>query len=449
MMTDRSPVLRSTIAKVPLWTAPSVVFAALLAAACGTPDPVPGMPSPGAGAAGGRPSASGGTSFTPGGTSGLVGDGGIIDCGPPPVSTGAFSKRALLTAAADCASYHYCHFEGAAEYLYQQVQRSIDEPSDATLEAARAAWRQAMLVWGRAELFQFGPAGSRAQDPYHGRSFRDRIYSWPSTSRCRVEEQIVGQGYRGGFENVLVTGKGLFALEYLHFYPGSDTACSATSSTGQAWPGLDAGDLAQRKQDYALATAGDVLALARGLRHAWDPDGEDFRQTLIDAVGYDKPGSGSDQEALNIVAWSLVYVEREVKDWKIGPHTRLTLPPAPVDGFETPHARLGRELVIANLEGFRSLYQGCGEDGAGIGFDDWLVSANHADLARDIDRATEGALEGVRAFPPFHEASTAQFTALYDDAIKPLSDLLKNELMAGNGSPLNLSLPASAAGDND
>src|SRR5690606_22202952 len=120
--------------------------------------------------------------------------------------------------------------------------------------------------------------------PYYGRSFRDRIYAWPSVSRCRVEEQLVSQSYRDGLGAVLASSKGLYALEYLLFYPGSDTACAPGSATGSAWAGIEP-ELAQRKRDYARAVALDVDALVGELRTSWDPLGGNFRQTFIDAAG--------------------------------------------------------------------------------------------------------------------------------------------------------------------
>lgn len=417
------------------WMVRSASVAALLLAACDTD-----APSSGAG---------GGTSGTP--STGTPDGGGLVpmECGPAPLSSGEFTKQALLTAAGDCALWHYCQFDAAAASLHRDVQAYAVDGNEAALETARASFREAMLSWAHAELFQFGPAGSRAHDPYHGASFRDRIYSWPSTSRCRVEEQLIAASAAPDFNRVLVSGKGLFALEYLLFYPGSDTACSATSTTASEWAALDATELSRRKREYASAVSGNVTSLARELWATWAPNGGNFRQTLIDAVGYEKPGSDRDQEALNVVAWSLVYGEKEIKDWKVGPFTGKVLPPAPVDGFEAPYANLSQELVVTNLEGLRSLYQGCGSDGQGIGFDDWLVAAGHGDLASDLDGALAGALTATRAFPPFSEATEEAFASLYDGGIKPLTDLLKNELMAGNGSALNLSLPAGAAADND
>lgn len=418
-----------------------LVLCALLS--CGTDAPVPG-----AARAGGAPAAE--ASPSAGGAPAATGQPELSsDCGPRPVLSGEFTKRALLTAVADCALWHYCQFDAAAAALNQAVEAHVAAAGGATLDGARAAWREAMLTWGRAELFRFGPAGSRALDPYHGLSFRDRIYAWPSVSRCRVEEQLISRGYEGDIDRVLASSKGLYALEYLLFYPGSDTACAATSATASAWAALEPAGIDERKRAYGVALSRNVSTLVRELRALWDPAGSNFRQTFIDAVGYDKPGSDNDQEALNIVGWSLVYAEKEVKDYKVGPFTGKMLPPAPVDGFEAPFAALARDLVVTNLEGLRSVYQGCGAEGEGLGFDDWLVAANHADLAAALDGALAGALAAARAFPAFEVATQVEFAGLYDDGLRPLTDLIKNELLAGGGSALNLSLPASAAADTD
>lgn len=413
-----------------------------------TPDPEEVFGSGGAsggtktGAAGSR--ASGGMSF--GGSAGAPPTG--LECGPPPLVEGSFSKRRLLEASASCAEWHYCDFESAATLLRDRVVAWAEKPSDANLAAAREAWVRAMESWSHAELFQFGPAGSATQDPYHGAGYRDRIYAWPSISRCRVEEQVANQRYLDeGIDRALITARGLFALEYLLFYPGDDHACTPTSSAGKTWSTLDAAEIAERKAAYARALAEDVLALTQQLRSRWSADGGNFRDTLIRAEGYDKPATDRDQEALNIVAWSFVYIERQVKDWKVG-HPAGLNPAAPLDGFETPFALQAVQALRANLRSFQRLFEGCGGDGAGVGFDDWLIAAGHGDLAADMIAAWKVAQAAVDAFPPFHEATTEDFLALHA-SIKGLSDLIKNEFLAGAGSPLNLSPPAGVEGDND
>jgi predicted lipoprotein len=369
------------------------------------------------------------------------------DCGPPPVTSGPFTKQRLREAASDCAVHQYCRFEATADWLEQRVVAYSTEPSAENLDVARVAWRRAMASWSRIELLQFGPVASRAmsagKDSYQGLGIRERIYSWPLTARCRVEDQVASQAYVAqGFGNVLVSSKGLPGLEYQLFYPGSDTACLPGTPTGKVWPTLGVDELASRKRAYAVAVAGNVTAEIRALMELWRPEGGNFRETFVSASGYD----GSEQEALNVLAWALIYVEREVKDWKLGIPAGYTLM-HPVSGQEAPFSGVSTENLRENLHGFRSLFEGCGEEGEGLGFDDWLVEAGHADLASRILTALAGAQSVVGAAPPLEQATPAQLEALFR-AVKALTDLLKGE-MFGAGSPLNLKLPEGVASDTD
>jgi uncharacterized protein len=368
-------------------------------------------------------------------------------CGLAPVSSAPFSREALRAAAAQCATWHYCRFDSAASTLDARVQELSTAPSLPTLEAAQAAWRAAMALWSRVELFQFGPLGSKAEsagkDIFEGQGIRDLIHAWPSTARCRVEDQLISQTYAArGVDAVLISGRGLFGLEYLLFYPNGDTACAANSATGTQWARLDGATIAVRKRAYAAALASDIAAKAKRLIEAWSPSGGNFMPVFVGAGGA-YPG---EQEVMNVLAWSLVYVEREVKDWKIGVPAGYTLT-SPVTLPEAPFAGVATESLQGNLRGFRSLFQGCGDNGEGLGFDDWLNEVGHPELAADMLVAWERAQAAVDAFPPLHTASIAQLDALYS-TLKGLTDLLKADFF-GAGSPLNLELPGNVEGDTD
>jgi len=364
-------------------------------------------------------------------------------CGEPPKTAGAFSQEALRAAGADCAVWHYCAFQAVATELASAVEAYAQERSSAQLTAAREAFRRAMRVWSQAELFQFGPAASSAQsagkDIYQGKGLRDRIYAWPATARCRVEEEIVEQ--TTDVSRVLISGRGLFALEYALFYEGSDTACASGTRVAADWASLSPEQVTERKLAYAVAVTKDLRAQIDALIAAWQPDGGNFRPQFVSASGY--PNA---QEALNVLGWALIYVEREVKDWKLGLPAGYTMT-APVTGPETPFARMGTEAIRANLRGFRALYQGCGSDGEGLGFDDWLEAVGHGELAREITGAYVEAQSTMDAFPALHEASPTQLDTAYQ-ALRKLTSLLKGDLF-GTGSPLNLKLPASVEGDTD
>ena len=368
------------------------------------------------------------------------------DCGAAPVSNEPFTREALRAAASDCAVYQYCRFEAKAQKLAEKVNAHAQARSEESLLAAQAAWREAMARLQNVELFQFGPYGSKAEaagrDTYQGQAIRDQIYSWPVTARCRVEEQVATEKYKTqGWNNVFISARGLYALEYLLFYPGTDSVCPPGTPTATAYASLDASELDTHKLAYAVALAGDVQSRMASLIAAWKPDSGNFRETFVSASGYP-----DGQEALNILAWSLVYVEREVKDWKLGIPAGYTLT-HPVTEAETPYAHVGSDNLRENLRGFQSLFQGCGENGEGLGFDDWLTDAGHPELAAEMVTALANARAAAETFPPLDAATPEQLETMYR-AVKALTDPLKNDLF-GAGSPLNLKLPAGVASDTD
>lgn len=455
----------------PRWFRPGTALLVALTmsafAGCGTKDPKPGQGSGGSSSTGGRSpgKGSGGVDFGAdggaGGDSGLGGDGqvdgsggrkgpggtggsGATDsgrnCGERPVSNEEFTKKRLLESAGACSAYSACVFSSAAFELGRQVTRYADSPSDARLEAARAAWLDAALVWSETAPSQFGPIASTASDRYHGRGIGSFIHAWPALNRCEIEKQVATRAYEEqGFQRILPSARGLAALEYLLFYEGDDTVCASNSTTYKVWAELSEEEIDQAKRDYARAVVGDLYEKSQELVSVWDKDGEDFGKKLSNYEGY-----GSEQEALNVVAWSLLYPYDSIRDLKIGPLVGIG---TALKNPESPYAEIDTESIRANLAAFRALFQGCGEGGEGIGFDDWLTAAGADDLRQEIQDAFDTIDAHAAELPPLDEASDAELNDFYAE-LKVLSDLLKQQFF-GSGSVLNLKLPASAASDTD
>jgi hypothetical protein len=265
------------------------------------------------------------------------------------------------------------------------------------------------------------------------------VHPWPDLNRCQVETQVVQKGFLQGWDVVFPSSRGLFPVEYALFYPGADTACFPNSDTAKIWATQSPAQLTQAKTDYAVAIVDNIVAVSLEIRNVWAPAGENFKAKLLAFDGY-----GSEQETLNVVAWSLLYPEQEIKDLKLG--SLAGFQPA-ANNPETPFARVEADNMRTNLRAFRTLFQGCGADGVGVGFDDWLIAAGQQQLASDILATLASAQAAADAFPAFPQATPAQFVDMYN-AIKPLTNLLKTS-MFGSASPLNLKLPASAASDTD
>lgn len=369
--------------------------------------------------------------------------------GPGP-GGGDFTKAALLSAVADCTFARYRDFEAGARALRDAEVENAAAPTVEGATRVRAAWLAAADLWQEAEPFRLGPAAGAAEPG--GRDLRDQIYAWPVISRCKVEEQIVNGAYAGpGFATSLVNGRGLFALEYLSFYEGADNACSPFSPINAegGWAALTPDELVRRKAAYGAAAAGDVLVRAGELVAAWDPTSGPFRADFLKA-GAGSTTYPSEQDALNAVNQALFYVEKEVKDYKLGRPlgyyecAATTCPEA----VESLYARTSTANVRANLRGFGRLFNGCGEGGAGLGFDDWLSAVGASDLAGRMRGALAGAEAAALALElPVDQALTSDPTkaAALHASVKALTDLLKTEFI----TVLNLELPKGAEGDND
>jgi uncharacterized protein len=284
------------------------------------------------------------------------------------------------------------------------------------------------------------------------------IYAWPLRAECKVDEQTVSQNFRSpdfhaqNFAVSPLTGRTLSALEYLLFNEALTNNCTqyAAINASGSWAALSAGDIQSRRRAYAAEAAKDVGTQALALTRAWSTEGDDFRARLV-RPGPQNATFTSEQQALNAVAAALFYLDLEVKDFKLA--TPLGLTPectstACPDAIESRHTQLSLAYIQENLEGFRRLFEGCGENYAGLGFDDWLRDAGAGDLADRMVSDLSAAHATARAL----SGSLAQLLVSNKDgvagvrtAIKKVTDELKTEMV----TILNLELPATSEGDND
>lgn len=365
----------------------------------------------------------------------------------------AFTKQALIDEIGACSLALFDTFRGEAAALAEAASANAEAPSPDGQLVVQERWLSAMLVWQRAELFRFGPA-AMTTDP-GGRGLRDHIYAWnrnpPGNNRCRIEQAIAGQGYaEPGFADGLVVVRTLAALEFLTFYGGTDTACTAFDDivAQGTWAALGEAELMERRADYAQVAATDVARRAEDLYRAWSPDGDDFLGTFT------SPGNGTfvdEQSVLDAVGSAFFYLDKDVKDFKVGMPLAL-VPECPKascpEAFESQYARASTLLLYENLNGFEELFAGCGGSADALGFDDWLVAVGGEDLALRMQAALDEAQRVVATLdPPLEDAlltDPSKVSAVHQ-AIKGVTDLLKTEFV----TLLDLELPSSVATDND
>lgn len=366
----------------------------------------------------------------------------------PPAQV-AFSKSALLRAATQCAVEQYGALRDSARALASEIAALTHDAS--RLASARQVFGETMGAFQRVELFRVGPS-ARAMDP-GGEELRDQIYSFPLINRCQIDRNLVSQVYATDFSAVLLNARGLGALEYLLFERGESNTCSAGIDINAkgTWAALDSAELEQRRSAYADVVANDILVQADRLVEAWDEDGGNFTEQVL-AAGNGSTVYSTQQSALNAWGHALFYLEKEVKDyklgWPLGIVAECTSGSCPY-AAELPYSGLSARSIEQNLIGFRLLFEGCEDGYQGIGFDDWLTAVDpEGDLGSRMLAGLEGAELAVRALPrPLEDAfyDAPDEARQVHAAVKRVTDLLKTEFI----SVLNLELPMTAEGDND
>jgi predicted lipoprotein len=358
---------------------------------------------------------------------------------------------AVLASVGICGAELYARFATDAAALATSTANAAQSGAAADREAARAAWVTAMDTWQEAELLRVGPAGPATLP--EGANVRDEIYSWPLVSRCLVESTIVSQAYvEADFrDRSLINVRTLAALEYLLFYEGTDNACSATSviNSSGSWAALSSAELSVRKLRYAAVVAADVETKARGLATAWAADGDDFGGKLARAGAKGSPFD-SPHAALNAVSDGLFYVEKQVKDEKLGrPLGILDCDQASCpDAIESKYAKRSVRHVAANLRGLSRFFAGCAAS-SDVGFDDLLAAAGAAELGLAMQTNVLGAVSTAESITEDDLAvllATDRATADgLHAAVKRVTDDLKTDMI----TVLDLEAPAIVEGDND
>ena len=331
-------------------------------------------------------------------------------------------------------------------------------PTDtAARDTARDAWQQATAAWQVVEVMQIGPAGLM-EHTAGGEGVRDEIYSWPLNNRCRVEVELVNQGYTdaAAFTTSLINTRGLDALEVLLFTTGAENACSTQHpiNADGTWAALSEDEINARRASYAAVAAKLTREQAERLETMWSPQGQDFLKTLTSA-GQGSARYATTQEALNAISDAMFYLEKETKDMKLGEPIGLincegVQCPADATKLEFQIAPASKASVLANLRGFELIYHG-GDPATtpdAKGFDDLVRALGQGALADAVEADLKAAREAIEAIPgDLQEALVndpeAVITAF--EKLKAMLDRVKTEFI----SVLDLELPQRAEGDND
>ncbi len=370
---------------------------------------------------------------------------------PPPGEDG---RRAFLTRLVDGVVLPRLRALESGSAALHEASIALDAAAgldDGARARARDALKGTQAHWQELEMIHVGPAGGPTVFT-GGLGLRERIHSWPLVSRCGIDQQVVANRFAdpGWVEGRLVDVLGLHTLEYLLFRAdaGNDCPEAASLNADGRWAALAAPTIIARRATYARLVAQDVYSRVVALRQEWSGG---FGRSLGTAG---LPGSSfaTAQQAIDEVYAALFALELSTKDRKLGVPAGLHVDCAAdvcPDLTESPVARLSLRHIEHNLQGAHAVFGGRGlDDDDGVGLDDLLVEAGHADAAVGIAAAFDAALASVRQFPGTLEDALGtepqRAHALYA-AVKVVTDELKSTLP----SLLGLRVPDEGAGDND
>lgn len=323
---------------------------------------------------------------------------------------------------------------------------ALDSSLDASPDAARAAWRLAMDSWHRAEALLIGPA---AMD---NRTLGTQIYAWPLVATCRIDRDTASRFVDPASYDIttrLVNERSLATVEYLLHRTDPAHTCTTTPA---GWDSLGA-NLPRARCRLAEVISRDVVMYATVLETAWRPDGGDYGGELARA-GQSGSSIPTRQEGINRISDSMFFVDRIVKDMKLGEAAGITLNACGSVGtpclleVEHVHADHATFAIRANLRALREAFTGTTPTTDGPAFDDMLSMIGHADVADRMTASLDAAIAAADELPAsFLDALANDYGKVKAAhiAISVFTDDLKSQFLA----LLALDVPDDVASDND
>lgn len=280
-----------------------------------------------------------------------------------------------------------------------------NSPTEANLEAARQAWRDARLPWEQSEGFLFGPVDQQGIDP--------SIDSWPvnvaDLDAVLASNNTLTKTYIDGLEGTL---KGFHTIEYLLF--GTSGKKPVT-------------DFNTRQFEYLRACAQSLKGSTKQLYDAWQPGGANFGKTVMEAGENGNNVYLSQKSALQELADGIITITDEVGNGKIND----PLVQKDVTLEESRFSANSKADFSDNIKSVRNIYIG-GLDNASTGesLSD-IVKAKDAALDTKIKTQIEAAINAILNIPgTFTTAITQNPSAVQaaQSEVRDLQQIFEGEL---------------------
>lgn len=347
-----------------------------------------------------------------------------------------YERFAELTVIQDIAIGDYC------DALTSQASNIVDAQT-----VAQESWRDTMAVWQMAEVMQIGPLVE------NNNSLRNKIYSWPNTSTCAVDQDVVlSEQSDYNISARIASRKGLDAIEYLLFNPNLNHSCTVFGTEPVGWDNRIDEDRISARCGLAKIAAVELVANGQELLTKWKGSATEtgFADILKNAGQIDSIFPDV-HDAVNDVSDAIFYIDTLTKDAKLATPLGLFvndcgLVPC-VENVESRFAFNSLDNVINNIRALSLIFLG-GDDDTAIGFEDYLIDVGATDTAGqmrgDLTSATQFAENLQQSLTQLLDQSPEQVQQAHDE-LKNVTDTLKTDFIQS----LALELPATSAGDND
>ena len=289
--------------------------------------------------------------------------------------------------------------------LSESVDALCASPSNAGMEKAREAWRNARQAWLRTESYRFGPAMDR-------RSIS--LVDWWPIDTEKIDRNLAGEeGVTAErvTEFLSSTQRGFSTAEYLLFGTGSADLSDGSDTQRCAY-----------LQSVSAVNSEEV----KGIVDDWmGTEGSNAYAGYFD-------GTGSlalvDSDAEAEVVRSLVFQVRTIANMRLGAALGVD---QQVDSSAIPTGRAdnSREDLLSQLEGIALVYSGT-EGGLGLSARVAAVSAETDSRMLSAIESTVSATRGLDgSIVAQLESNPAQVRAIYDN-MKEMQRVLNTEIVS-------------------
>lgn len=258
----------------------------------------------------------------------------------------------------------YQQLELKTSALATSLNTLRNAPTEANLEAARQAWRDARDPWEQSEGFLFGPVDQKGIDP--------SIDSWPvnqtDLDAVLKSSHALTREYIDGLDGTL---KGFHTIEYLLFGEDGNKTVSAFTA---------------RQFEYLNGCSESLYGATQQLYDSWRADKDNYISNVINAGEAGNAIYPSQKSALEELMYGMITIADEVGNGKINdPFSQQN-----VDLEESRFSKNSKKDFADNIRSIKNIYTGSYNGQAGKGMSDIIADKNQqlsSKIVTQIDEA--------------------------------------------------------------